>query len=305
MSNSLETVHDVDGPWSLATSKRFWEGFAPSALAAQDEDASIHAAFLSDTDWQRIDVVISQVDDAARVVVTGEGDLDAATAQVLRFMSLDIDGRGWPDVADRDSVIADAQRRLPGFRPCGFFSPYEAAAWAVLSQRISMRQAATIKSRLTQEHGDNGAFPAPAVLRELDLNLPGRKTEYLHAVAEAALDGALSGSRLRALPPRGRVAPGARDQGPRSVRGRARGDPWRQLPRRSPQKRGTLERRDRSAVRSGCFGRLDHGSLATVSVLGGGAPARAPRGTHARDRARAPRALSARPRVAVWDRSGG
>jgi len=200
MSKSLETVHDVDGPWSLATSRRFWEGFAPSALAAQAEDASIHAEFLSDTDWQRVDVVISQVDDTARVVVTGEGDLDAATAQVLRFMSLDIDGRGWPAVADLDPVIADAQRRLPGFRPCGFFSPYEAAAWAVLSQRISMRQAATIKSRLTNEHGDDGAFPAPAVLRELDLNLPGRKTEYLHAVAEAALDGALSGSRLRTLP---------------------------------------------------------------------------------------------------------
>lgn len=199
MNTSLETVHHVDGPWSLATSKRFWEGFAPSALAPHEEDASIHAAFLSDTDWRRIEVVISQQDDAARILVTGDGDLDAATAQVLRFMSLDIDGRGWPDVADRNPVIADAQQRLPGFRPCGFFSPYEAAAWAVLSQRISMRQAATIKRRVTDEHGDDGAFPAPAVLRELDLNLPGRKTEYLHAVAEAALDGALSGARLRGL----------------------------------------------------------------------------------------------------------
>ena len=199
MNTSLETVHHVDGPWSLATSKRFWEGFAPSALAPQDGDASIHAPFLSDTDWQRIEVVISQQEDTARIVVTGEGDLDAATAQVLRFMSLDIDGRGWPDVSDRDPVIADAQQRLPGFRPCGFFSPYEAAVWAVLSQRISMRQAASIKRRLADEHGDGGVFPAPAVLRELDLNLPGRKTEYLHAVAEAALDGALSGARLRAL----------------------------------------------------------------------------------------------------------
>ena len=197
---TLETMHKVEGPWSLATSRRFWEGFAPAALLPQHEDASIHAAFLSDTDWQRTDVVISQQDDAARIVVTGAGDLYAATAQVLRFMSLDIDGRDWPGVADHDPVIADAQRRLPGFRPCGFFSPYEAAAWAVLSQRVQMRQAAAFKTRLTNEHGDGGAFPAPSVLRELDLDLPGRKTEYLHAVADAALDGTLSGERLRSLP---------------------------------------------------------------------------------------------------------
>ena len=44
---------------------------------------------------------------------------------------------------------------------------------------------------LVRRHGDDGAFPAPAALRALDLDLPGRKAEYLHAVAEAALDGRL------------------------------------------------------------------------------------------------------------------
>jgi len=197
--DTLETVHPVDGPWSLATSRRFWEGFAPAALAAQAADDSIRGVFLSDTDWHRTDMVITQEGGSARIVVGGAGDLAAATAQVLRFMSLDIDGRGWPDVADRDPVIAAAQRRLPGFRPCGFYSPYEAAAWAVLSQRIQMRQAAGIKTRLADEHGDEGAFPSPSTLLELELELPGRKNEYLHAVAEAALDGVLSGERLRSL----------------------------------------------------------------------------------------------------------
>ncbi len=42
-------------------------------------------------------------------------------------------------------------------------------------------------------HGDDGTFPAPQVLRTLDLDLPGRKAEYLHAVATAALDGILDG----------------------------------------------------------------------------------------------------------------
>ncbi len=197
----LETVHDIVGPWSLATSKRFWEGFAPGRLASQTQAAGIHTAFLCDTDWQRVDAVITQDGPSVRIVVEGPGELDAATDQVRRLLSIDIDGRGWPDVAARDGVIADAQARLSGFRPCGFFSPYEAAVWSVLTQRLPIRQAAAIKTRLTQQLGDDGAFPSPATLRAASLDLPGRKAEYLQAIAEAALEGQLSGSYLRSLQP--------------------------------------------------------------------------------------------------------
>ena len=132
--------------------------------------------------------------------MSGDGDLDAAAVQVARMLSLDVDARGWPAVADRDPVIADAQRRLPGLRPCGFHSPYEAAAWAVLSQRVRMSQAASLRQDLVSAHGDAGAFPAPAALRGLELDLPGRKAEYVTAVAEAALDGLLDGAALRSVP---------------------------------------------------------------------------------------------------------
>ncbi|GGG09553.1 DNA-3-methyladenine glycosylase II [Rhodococcoides trifolii] len=197
----LETVHEIVGPWSLATSKRFWEGFTPGRLVSQTQAAGIHTAFLCDTDWQRVDAVITQDGPSVRIVVEGPGELDAATEQVRRLLSIDIDGRGWPDVAARDGVIADAQARLSGFRPCGFFSPYEAAVWSVLTQRLAVRQAAAIKRRLLQQLGDDGAFPSPATLRAESLDLPGRKAEYLHAIAEAALDGQLAGSRLRSLQP--------------------------------------------------------------------------------------------------------
>ena len=40
---------------------------------------------------------------------------------------------------------------------------------------------------------------ASAVLLSLDLDFPGRKAEYLSAVASSALDGVLSGERLRSL----------------------------------------------------------------------------------------------------------
>ncbi|MEO6996560.1 MAG: hypothetical protein ABI112_00570, partial [Terracoccus sp.] len=100
-----------------------------------------------------------------------------------------------------DAVIADAQRQLPGLRPCGFHSPYEAAAWAVLSQRVRIIQAVRLRADLIREHGDDGAFPPPQRLRAVELDLPGRKSEYLRAIADAALDGHLDGPTLRGLDP--------------------------------------------------------------------------------------------------------
>lgn len=190
----------VAGPWSLHLSRLFWEGFAPSALPEQSGGA-LETVFLVDSDWSRAHAHVLQRGQEAQITVSGPGDLDAAAAQVARFLSLDVDARAWPDVAARDPVIADAQARLPGLRPCGFHSPYEAACWAVLSQRIRIVQAASLRKRLIADHGDDGAFPAPARLAGSGLDLPGRKAEYLRAVADAALQGRLDGAALRQLDP--------------------------------------------------------------------------------------------------------
>lgn len=202
MTSQAEEV-EVLGPWSLATSRAFWEGFTPAALPAQptSDAVQLHTVFRVEADWSRAEATVTQHGGSAHIVVSGDGDLDAAAVQVCRFLSLDVDARGWPDVAGRDPVIADAQTQLPGLRPCGFHSPYEAAAWSVLSQRIRMVQAARLRDDIVARHGDGGAFPAPQVLRALELDLPGRKAEYLHAVAEAALDGILSASVLRSSDP--------------------------------------------------------------------------------------------------------
>lgn len=196
----------VRGPWSLETCRAFWEGFAPSALAAQDDATELRSVFCGEGDWRRVEVVVTQENGTAVVAVSGEGNLDAAVTQVARFLSLDVDASAWPEVGRRDPVVADAQAQLPGLRPCGFHSPYEAAAWAVLSQRIRINQAARLRDDLVARHGDDRAFPAPGVLLGLDLDLPGRKAEYLHAVARAALDGRLDGAALRAVAPAEAVA---------------------------------------------------------------------------------------------------
>ncbi len=196
----LQIDVELLGPWSLATSRAFWEGFTPAALpGALEQGQQLSTVFRVEADWSRAEASVTQDDGTARISVCGDGDLDAAAAQVRRFLSLDIDARTWPDVGARDPVLADAQARLPGLRPCGFHSPYEAATWAVLSQRVRIVQAARLRQELTDRYGDAGAFPAPGVLRALELDLPGRKSEYLRAVAEAALEGRLDGAALRAV----------------------------------------------------------------------------------------------------------
>ena len=194
----------VLGPWSLRTSKRFWEEFTPTAIAAGGDPDVLSARFMSEHDWTPVSARVTQRGESAKISLSGTGDLAAAAEQVCRFLSLDVDARAWAAVGDRDPIIATAQRALPGYRPCGFHSPYEAAAWCVLSQRTRVPVAARVRRDLIVAHGDDGAFPAPdALIRAIDaeeLDLPGRKPEYLRAVAKAALTGLLNGPRLRTMP---------------------------------------------------------------------------------------------------------
>jgi DNA-3-methyladenine glycosylase II len=142
--------------------------------------------------------------------VHGNVEIHAAKHQVARILSLDVDGRGWPAVAERDPVVGRLQRMFPGFRPVNWSNAYEAAAWCLISSRTSMRQGQAVKDRMSRElghevdvHGHRlWVFPDPARLIELRSfgGLFGRKVEYLNALGRAALAGALDTDTLRALP---------------------------------------------------------------------------------------------------------
>jgi DNA-3-methyladenine glycosylase II len=129
--------------------------------------------------------------------VGGGADAGALRAQVARIFSLDVDGTAYPGVGERDPVVGELMARRPGQRPVLFTSPYECAAWAVISQRISRVQAARIKDRLLLD----GCFPPPERLLET-AEIPGLaapKLERLHAVARSALAGDLDPVRLAAM----------------------------------------------------------------------------------------------------------
>jgi hypothetical protein len=75
---------EVLGPWSLQTSRGFWEGFTPAALAGQLAGPGLRTVFCAEGDWRRAEVGVTQAGDGARLVVTGDGDLEAAAAQARR-----------------------------------------------------------------------------------------------------------------------------------------------------------------------------------------------------------------------------
>jgi DNA-3-methyladenine glycosylase II len=151
-------------------------------------------------------------DGAGRVrgTVYGDAPVDAVRRQTSRILSLDVDGRAWPNVAQRDPVVARLQRMFPGFRPVNWSNAYEAAAWCLISSRISMHQGQGIKDRMCRElgasidiHGHRlFCFPAPEALVQLKSHkgLFGRKVEYLNALGQAALRGDLDTETLRAMP---------------------------------------------------------------------------------------------------------
>jgi DNA-3-methyladenine glycosylase II len=199
------------GPFSLAASTRFLEGFAPAAYQGRTA-GHLDLAFPVDGDWRTVGVHLRQQRDGGAVAgeLVGTADPELVRAQVARILSLDVDGSGFPRIGQRDPVVHRLQQRYPGLRPVTFWSPYEAAAWTVIGQRIRITQAATIKARMAQQlgeavqlHGEAlAAFPAPARLAALD-GFPGlsdRKVAWLRALAAAALDGHLDATRLRSLP---------------------------------------------------------------------------------------------------------
>jgi DNA-3-methyladenine glycosylase II len=194
------------GPFSLAASARFLEGFTPAAYGGAQE-GHVHVAFPIEGTWAPVGVCVRQT--AARVTadVFGEAGEDVVRHHIARIFSLDVDGSGLPAIGARDPIAGRLLKRYPGLRPVLFWSPYEAAAWTIIGHRIRMTHAARIKQRMAENLGDavdvHGesirAFPRPRALLERSgfPGMTGRKVEQLRALAKAALSGHLDAVRLR------------------------------------------------------------------------------------------------------------
>jgi len=202
------------GPFSLEEAARF--GFGQRH--AEPYEGVMRLAFCVDGYRAQAAAALRQDGLGVHVDIQGGGDVDAEVvcAQVARVLSLDHDGTAFAAVGRRDPVIGRLQAVAPGLRPPLFYSPYEAAAWCVLSARRRSAQAAAVRRRLNEAHGTTfdvagqalAAFPTPARLLEVGAfeGIDTVRLRRLHGVALAALDGRLDAVRLRAMGPEAAMA---------------------------------------------------------------------------------------------------
>lgn len=209
------TSLDVTGPYDLGE-------VALMGFGHRDErhfDGVLRLAFCLEPDLETpVGVEVRQLGEQVELTVHPPGDspLDAAqlravSTQVARVVSLDHDGSAYAEVCGRDPVLARLHAVAPGFRPALFHSAYEALIWSVLSARRSRTQAIPLRERLGEQLGSTFqlagrptvAVPTPSRLRTLEAlpGLPADRVPRLHAIADAALAGRLSTSRLHGLAP--------------------------------------------------------------------------------------------------------
>jgi DNA-3-methyladenine glycosylase II len=195
------------GPFSLREAATF--GFGQRLETTWD--GVMRLAFCVDGYSEHAGVEVRQDDGGVHCAVHGDGDIEAVRRQVARVLSLDHDGAAFARIGERDPVIARLLAAAPGLRPPLFYSPYEAAAWAVLSVRRVPKQMDGVRRRLNEAHGATfelagervAAFPTPDQLLVVDAfaGISPDRMIRLHGVARAALDGLLDVSRIKKLGP--------------------------------------------------------------------------------------------------------
>jgi DNA-3-methyladenine glycosylase II len=201
-----------EGPFSLREAATF--GFGQRLETTWD--GVLRLAFCADGYAEHAGVEVRQDERGVHCTVAGDADADAVRAQVARVLSLDGDGAAFARIGERDPVMARLLAAAPGLRPPLFYSPYEAAAWAVLSVRRVPKQMDGVRRRLSEAHGATfvlagervAAFPSPEQLLLVDAfaGIDADRLKRLHGVARAALDGLLDVSRLHALGPEAALA---------------------------------------------------------------------------------------------------
>jgi DNA-3-methyladenine glycosylase II len=213
MAGPESTELDTHGPFSLRAAAGF--GFGPDEGRPPPFDLAMRLAFPVDGGSGYAGVVARQPAEDGPVELEiqlhGEATADLVTRQVARILSLDHDGDAFLALGERDPVLGRLQRAHPGQRPVLFHSPYEAAAWSVISARRPSAQAAVTRRRIAAELGAEftlagqpiAAFPQPDALLGIEAGpgLPEEKVARLHGIARAALDGDLDVGRLHELGP--------------------------------------------------------------------------------------------------------
>lgn len=199
------------GAFSLAQARGFLDAFGPSGQEVGEDPEALMLAVPVDGEDAVAAVRVTQRDDgvvAGEVIaVDGTAADEALRGQVERILSLDVDAAPFDALLQTDPVLAAIADRHAGLRPVLFSSPYESAAWSIVSARVRITQAVGIRRRIVEAAGTvvGGvpAFPPPHRLVDAAraAGVPAVKLDRLEAVVAAALAGDLDVDVLRGVAP--------------------------------------------------------------------------------------------------------
>lgn len=154
------------------------------------------------------------------VIAFSEDDITSSEQKhveryVRDWFDLDQDVVAFVRMAETDELLRPLVREYEGLRLIGFPDLFEALAWAVIGQQITLSFAYTLKRRFVEQYGPSRevdgvtywAFPTPETIALLDpselrqLQFSTRKAEYIIGIAQEMTDGRLSKQQLRNEPP--------------------------------------------------------------------------------------------------------
>ncbi len=144
------------------------------------------------------------------VVRVDGGDSFAAHRAVVRMLGIDSDAAGFERQVADDSLLGGLVQRQRGLRIPLTPEPWEAIAWAIMGQQISVKAAVALRRELIAALGSPHAsglraHPTAQAVAGLDvdalrkLKFSRSKAEYLIAAAQAVAGGELPIANLRDL----------------------------------------------------------------------------------------------------------
>jgi AraC family transcriptional regulator of adaptative response / DNA-3-methyladenine glycosylase II len=153
-------------------------------------------------------VISISIENGIALCRTDATDVFAAHAAAIRMLGFGCDPIGFERAHAKDELLGEVVKRYAGLRIPLTSNNWEALAWAVIGQQISLRAAVRFRRDVIAAFGERHpsgmvAHPSAARIAELDtpalvrLRFPAFKAEYLISAARAVASGTIQLSRDR------------------------------------------------------------------------------------------------------------
>jgi DNA-3-methyladenine glycosylase II len=156
-------------PFDFQLSLAFLRGFSPMMGEQKLEANALVKSWI--VEKQAITVTMTGATDGIACTLASPEAIDSSREHVVchhvaAFLSAEDDLAEFYAIASRDASFAPVARRLRGLHHPRFATPFEAACWGVINQRIRLSQARKLKAAISARWGVKGcdAFPEAKTL---------------------------------------------------------------------------------------------------------------------------------------------